>query len=44
MSHLLAPTRLGDLTLSNRIAMAPVTRARSGADGVPTAANAAYYA
>ena len=48
MSHLLAPTRLGDLTLPNRIAMAPVTRARSGADGVPTAANAAanaaYYA
>jgi 2,4-dienoyl-CoA reductase-like NADH-dependent reductase (Old Yellow Enzyme family) len=44
MANLLAPTRLGDLILPNRIAMAPVTRARSGADGVPTAANAAYYA
>jgi 2,4-dienoyl-CoA reductase-like NADH-dependent reductase (Old Yellow Enzyme family) len=44
MANLLSPTRLGDLALPNRIAMAPVTRARSGADGVPTAANAAYYA
>lgn len=44
MASILDPIRLGDLVLSNRIAMAPVTRARSGRDGVPTAANAAYYA
>jgi 2,4-dienoyl-CoA reductase-like NADH-dependent reductase (Old Yellow Enzyme family) len=44
MTSLLDPLRLGDLVLPNRIAMAPVTRARSGRDGVPTAANAAYYA
>ena len=44
MTSLFDPIRLGDLTLPNRIAMAPVTRARSGRDGVPTEANAAYYA
>jgi N-ethylmaleimide reductase len=44
MANLLAPFRLGDLILPNRIAMAPVTRARSGRDGIPTGANAAYYA
>lgn len=35
---------IGDLTLRNRIAMAPLTRARTGAAGVPSALNAAYYA
>ena len=44
MASLFDPIRLGDLALPNRIAMAPVTRARSGLDGVPSAANAAYYA
>ena len=44
MTSLLDPIRLGDLTLPNRIAMSPLTRARSGRDGVPTADNAAYYA
>jgi N-ethylmaleimide reductase len=44
MASILDPVRLGSLTLPNRIAMAPVTRARSGHDGVPTPANAAYYA
>jgi len=44
MTGLFDPIRLGDLILPNRIAMAPVTRARSGRDGVPTEANAAYYA
>ena len=42
MASIFDPVRLGDLVLPNRIAMAPVTRARSGSDGVPTAANAAY--
>ena len=44
MTSLLDPIRLGDLALPNRIAMSPVTRARSGRDGVPTPDNAAYYA
>jgi 2,4-dienoyl-CoA reductase-like NADH-dependent reductase (Old Yellow Enzyme family) len=44
MASLFDPIRLGDLALPNRIAMAPVTRARSNLDGVPTVANAAYYA
>lgn len=44
MASIFDPIRLGDLVLPNRIAMAPVTRARSGRDGVPTADNAAYYA
>lgn len=44
MSSLFDPVRLGDLDLPNRIAAAPVTRSRSGHDGVPTADNAAYYA
>lgn len=42
-ANLLAPVALGDLTLANRIVMAPLTRARAGADGVPTALNALYY-
>jgi N-ethylmaleimide reductase len=44
MNALLSPLHIGELALSNRIAMAPVTRARSGADGVPDATTAAYYA
>lgn len=44
MTSLLDSIRLGDLVLPNRIAMAPVTRSRSGRDGVPTIDNAAYYA
>ncbi|THF68520.1 alkene reductase [Deinococcus sp. Arct2-2] len=35
---------LGSLTLPNRIVMAPMTRARATADGLPTAAVAHYYA
>jgi len=44
MTTLLQPISIGDLILPNRIAMAPVTRARSGRDGVPTGDNAVYYA
>ncbi|WP_296946741.1 alkene reductase [uncultured Massilia sp.] len=44
MTSLFDPIRLGDLVLPNRIAMAPVTRSRSGRDGVPSADNALYYA
>ncbi|MGV7206543.1 alkene reductase [Oxalobacteraceae bacterium A2-2] len=44
MKHLLQAATLGDLTFSSRVAMAPVTRARAGEGGVPTALNAQYYA
>lgn len=33
--NLFTPLTLGDLTLSNRLVMAPLTRVRSGRDGVP---------
>ncbi len=37
-------TQLGELTLANRIVMAPMTRCRAGQPGnVPTALNAEYY-
>jgi N-ethylmaleimide reductase len=44
MTKLLQPIQIGDLTFNNRIAMAPITRARAGADGVPVALAAEYYA
>jgi N-ethylmaleimide reductase len=44
MNKLLQSIQTGDLSFNNRIAMAPITRARSGADGVPIALNAEYYA
>ncbi|MEV5509094.1 alkene reductase [Streptomyces orinoci] len=43
-SRLFDPTRLGPLPLPNRLAMAPLTRNRAGADGVPGPLMAAYYA
>ncbi len=36
--------RLGDLTLPNRVVMAPMTRARAAAGGLATPSMAAYYA
>jgi N-ethylmaleimide reductase len=42
--HLFAPVRIGTLDLPNRVIMAPLTRARSGPDQVPTALMAQYYA
>ncbi|MBW4523378.1 MAG: alkene reductase [Scytolyngbya sp. HA4215-MV1] len=41
---LFTPLRLGAIALPNRIIMAPLTRMRAGAENVPTALNAAYYA
>jgi N-ethylmaleimide reductase len=41
---LFTPLQLGAIKLPNRIAMAPLTRMRAGADNVPTALNAMYYA
>lgn len=35
---------LGDLTLKNRVVMAPLTRGRSGGDRIPNAIMAEYYA
>jgi 2,4-dienoyl-CoA reductase-like NADH-dependent reductase (Old Yellow Enzyme family) len=43
MPHLLSPLRVGDLDLPNRILMAPLTRARSGAARIPNALNVEYY-
>ena len=44
MPTLFDPLRIGDLELPNRIVMAPLTRARSCCDAVPTALMATYYA
>src|SRR6188472_956992 len=43
MTTLLSPVRIGDLDLPNRIFMAPLTRARSGATRVPNALMVEYY-
>ena len=43
-SVLFQPFRLRDLTLSNRIALAPMTRGRAGADRLPNQIMAEYYA
>lgn len=40
---LFAPMALGGVMLSNRICMAPLTRHRSGLDGVPTDLNVEHY-
>jgi N-ethylmaleimide reductase len=45
MAHLFEPLTLGDITLQNRIIMAPLTRMRSRQPGnIPYALNAEYYA
>ncbi|WP_207099652.1 alkene reductase [Paracoccus shandongensis] len=44
MPSLFDPLPLGPLTLKNRIVMAPLTRARAGADRIPNAMMAEYYA
>lgn len=41
---LLQPARLGPLSLPNRLVMAPMTRNRAAADGVPLPIMATYYA
>ncbi len=40
---LFSPLQLGPLTLPNRILMAPLTRCRASAGGVPNDLNATYY-
>ena len=44
MPTLFDPMALGAIELPNRIAMAPLTRARAGREGVPNELMAAYYA
>jgi N-ethylmaleimide reductase len=44
MTNYWTPIRLGDIELEHRLAMAPMTRDRSAANGAPTAMNADYYA
>ncbi|WP_328924886.1 alkene reductase [Streptomyces sp. NBC_00190] len=43
-SRLFEPARLGGLELPSRLVMAPLTRTRAGADGVPGDLMATYYA
>jgi N-ethylmaleimide reductase len=42
--NLFTPLALGDLTLPNRLVMAPLTRNRAGEGNVPTDLNVQYYA
>ena len=44
MPTLFDPIRLGDYELKNRILMAPLTRGRTGSEGVPSRMVAEYYA
>jgi N-ethylmaleimide reductase len=44
MTTLFTPLTLGDLTLPNRILLAPLTRMRAAPGNVPHALNATYYA
>ncbi|MBV9555992.1 MAG: hypothetical protein JO254_02825, partial [Pseudolabrys sp.] len=41
---LFTPFRVGNLELVNRLVMAPMTRSRASADGVPSPLAADYYA
>ncbi|MGV3581685.1 MAG: alkene reductase [Methylophilus sp.] len=43
MINLFSPAKLGDITLNNRIVMAPLTRNRAGEGGVPQSMNVTYY-
>ena len=44
-AHLLSPLQVGDLKLSHRVVLAPLTRMRSTQPGdIPNALNATYYA
>lgn len=44
LSHLFEPKVMGDLTLKNRVVLAPMTRARAGKERIPNAVMAEYYA
>ena len=42
--YLLTPTQLGEITIKNRVLMAPMTRSRANADGTANALMQTYYA
>ena len=44
MPTLFDPIRIGDVSLKNRIVMAPLTRSRSGVERMPGPLVAQYYA
>ena len=44
MPNLFDPLQAGDLSLPNRVVLAPLTRTRAGAGRVPNSLNADYYA
>ncbi len=44
MPNLFSPLQAGELSLPNRIIMAPLTRARAGSDHIPNELMATYYA
>ncbi len=44
LGTMFSPLKVGNVTLKNRMAMAPMTRQRSGLDGVPTDLNVEHYA
>jgi N-ethylmaleimide reductase len=44
MANLFEPVQLGSLVLANRVFMAPLTRNRADADGIPGELAATYYA
>ena len=44
MTDIFSPIRVGRYELKNRIFMAPMTRGRTGAEGIPGPINATYYA
>lgn len=43
MTKLFDPLKMGDITLKNRIAMAPMTRGRAGKERIPNDIMADYY-
>ena len=44
MANIFEPVQLGSLVLANRVFMAPLTRTRADADGVPSKLASTYYA
>lgn len=44
MKNIFNTYKMGNIKLTNRISMAPMTRSRSNKDGIPTDMNAKYYA
>ncbi|MGK3949970.1 alkene reductase [Microbacterium sp. K2] len=44
VDHLWSPTQLGRIALTNRVAMAPMTRSRATSDGAVTDLTGTYYA